>query len=64
MPTLINKTQEIQTGLEKESKTELVDYKLLENIDNLMKEISRDYLIKSHRSWVGAEKVIIYQNSN
>ncbi len=64
MSTLINKTQEILEELKKQNKIQEIDYKVIEEIDNIMKEIHQDYIIKSHRSWIEAEKVRIYQNFN
>lgn len=64
MPTLINKTQETIEELEKQNKIQDVDYKILEEIDKLMKDLHQDYIIKAHRSSIESEKVIIYQNLN
>lgn len=64
MSTLINKTQEITEELKKQSKIQDVDYRVLEEIDNIMKDIHQDYLIKSHRSWINSENCYVYQNLN
>lgn len=64
MSTLINKTQETIEELKKRGKVEDVDYKILEEIDNLMKNINRDYIIKSHNSWINSENCYVFQNFN
>jgi len=64
MSTLINKTQEIIEELKKQGKVEDVDYRLLEKIDNLNKEINRDYIIKENNSWINSESCYVFQNSN
>ncbi len=64
MSTLINKTQEITEELKRQNKIQDVDYKILENIDNLNKEINRDYITKANRSWINSENCYVYQNLN
>ncbi|HPD81577.1 MAG TPA: hypothetical protein PK357_00575 [Candidatus Pacearchaeota archaeon] len=64
MTTIINKTQETIEELKKQGKIEDVDYKLLEKIDNLNKEVNRDYLIKEHNSWINSENCYVFQNFN
>ncbi|HPX74547.1 MAG: hypothetical protein BWY36_00265 [Candidatus Diapherotrites archaeon ADurb.Bin253] len=41
-----------------------VDYKILEEIDRIMKDIHQDYIIKSYHSWIEAENCYVYQNLN
>ena len=64
MSTLINKTQEITEELKKQNRIQDVDYKVLENIDNLMENIHREYIVKAHRSWINSENCYVYQNLN
>ena len=64
MSTLINKTQEITEELKKENNIQDVDYKILEEIDRIMKDIHQEYIIKSYRSWIEAENCYVYQNLN
>ncbi len=64
MSTLINKTQEITEELKKQNNIKDVDYKILEEIDRIMKDIHQDYIIKSYHSWIEAENCYVYQNLN
>ncbi|HOR52166.1 MAG TPA: hypothetical protein PLE51_00695 [Candidatus Pacearchaeota archaeon] len=64
MSTLINKTQEITEELKKQNNIQDVDYKILEEIDRIMKDIHQDYIIKSYHSWIESENCYVYQNLN
>lgn len=64
MSTLINKTQETLEELKKQNKIQEIDYKVIEEIDNLMKEIHREYIIKANRSWINSENCYVSRNLN